>query len=302
MKKPTSIYLRSIKNLLATDTLAEILEAAKDCPTTPEGDLEFSAVQARIFERIFPHFSYQYCTTSQMRLAETGEVLGLSSVNWNLPDNVVMSYLQHAHLDDLSPLVYANPGRALNYTHVCRDELVTEHPFFLAHAHKYNVHYVISVGFLHPGHENTFLCFDFMGDESNPEWVLFDHIKIELAAFPFALAWYFRSGIFDELKLKKMYHLMSGLTENKLLNLRKYINSPMQSYPQQAEDLGIRPSTLKEDLGVIRNALIEKLDLKTVAGRNTPNRILDQHYGFLQMLGDHTQPLIQTSGSLDFLS
>jgi len=292
MKRPTSAYNSSIKNLFDASSLKLILETAKKCPWTDEGHLDFSAFQNDIFEQVFPSFTYQFCTTSQIRLSATGEMVDLTSANWNLPNDIVSSYLQNAHLDTLSPLVYANPGRALNYTYVCRQERIEDHPFFLNHCHKYGIHHAMSVGFLHPGHENTFLSFDYLGDETNREWVPFNHIKIELASFPFALAWFFRSGIFDEQKLQKMFLLLEGLTENKLLNLRKYINSPLQSYAQQAEDLGIKASTLKEDLGLIRNSVVKKIGLETIPNRNTPTRILDQHYSFLQMLGDHTKDLI----------
>ena len=134
-----------------------------------------------------------------------------------------------------------------------------------------------------------------MGDEDNVDWVIFDHLKIELASFPFALAWFYRFGVFDSLRLKKMFLLLSGLTESRLLNLRKYINSPLQSYEQQATDLGIKASTLKEDLATVRDKTILKLDLKTDPTRNTPTRLLDQHYGFLSLLGDHTLELVDPS-------
>jgi len=200
--------------------------------------------------------------------------------------------MQNAHLDTLSPVVYANPGRALNYTHVCRSERLEDYPFFTNHCLKFGIHQAMSVGFLNPGHESTFLSFDYMGDENNIDWVQFDHVKIELASFPFALAWLFRSGVFDELRLKKMFLLLSGLTESRLLNVRKYINSPLQSFDQQAANLGITASTLKEDLAMIRDQTILKLELKTDPNRNTPTRLLDQHYGFLSLLGDHTTELV----------
>ena len=203
--------------------------------------------------------------------------------------------MMNAQYDSLSPLVYANPGRALNYTHICRPELREEHPFYINHCLKFGIYQGMSVGFLNPGHESTFLSFDYMGDENNEDWVTFDHTKIELASFPFALAWLFRSDVFDELRLKKMFLLLSGLTESRLLNLRKYINSPLQSFEQQAQNLGIRASTLKEDLGIIRDKTILKLGLKVDTSRNTPTRLLDQHFGFLSLLGDHTTELVQPS-------
>ena len=288
-------YRHAIKTLLASDSLDEILRMAKDIPVSKEGDLEFSAFQNRVFEDIFPDFTYEFCTTSQIKLSEKGEMVGITTVNWNLPDECLMSYMMNAQYDSLSPLVYANPGRALNYTHICRPELREEHPFYINHCLKFGIYQGMSVGFLNPGHESTFLSFDYMGDENNEEWVTFDHTKIELASFPFALAWLFRSDVFDELRLKKMFLLLSGLTESRLLNLRKYINSPLQSFEQQAQNLGIRASTLKEDLGIIRDKTIVKLGLKVDSSRNTPTRLLDQHFGFLSLLGDHTAELVQPS-------
>lgn len=285
-------FKHAIKKLLTSDSLDEIFRMAQSVPVTPEGNLEFSAFQNRVFEDIFPDFTYEFCATSQIKLSEKGDILDIITVSWNLPDECLVSYMQNSHLDELSPMVYANPGRALNYTHVMRAERVEEHPFFVNHCFKFGIHHGISVGFLNPGHESTFLSFDYLGDVNNVDWVTFDHIKIELASFPFALAWLYRSGVFDELRLRKMFLLLSGLTESRLLNLRKYINSPLQSFDQQASDLGITASTLKEDLAGIRDQTILKLELKTDPNRNTPTRLLDQHYGFLSLLGDHTAELI----------
>lgn len=286
-------FKHAIKKLLTPESLDEICHMAKTIPVTREGDLEFSAFQNRVFEDIFPDFTYEFCATSQTKLSEKGDLLGLSAVSWNLPDECLVSYMQHAHLDPLSPMVYANPGRALNYTQVCRAERIEEHPFFINHCLKFGIHQAMSVGFLSPGHESTFLSFDYMGDINNIGWVAFNHVKIELASFPFALAWLYRSGSFDALRLEKMFLLLSGLTESRLLNLRKYINAPLQSFDQQAADLGITASTLKEDLAMIRDKTIIKLNLKTDPNRNTPTRLLDQHFGFLSILGDHTVELVQ---------
>ncbi len=293
-------FKNSIKNLLKRESLDEILAMGKSTPRTKDGNLEFSAFQNEVFERIFPDFTYEFCTTSQIKLSEKSKIIDLVTVNWNLPDDVVVSYMQNEHLDDLSPLVYANPGRALNYTHVCRSERLEDHPIFIKHLHKYGVHHAISVGFLYPGHESTFLSFDYLGDAANADWISFDHTKIELASFPFALVWLFRAEVFDEVRLKKMFLLLSGMTENRLLNLRKYINSPLQNFDQQATDLGIKASTLKDDLAMIRDRTILRLNIRTDPGRNTPTRLLDQHYAFLTLLGDHTAELNPPRHDLSF--
>ena len=292
MNGPARQYKHAIKKLLSPDSLDEIRHMAKAIPVTPEGDLTFSAFQNRVFEDIFPDFTYEFSTISQTKLTEKGEILGLSTVSWNLPDGCLESYLEHAHLDTLSPLVYANPGRALNYTHIWRAERIEAYEFFRKHCRKFGIHQAMSVCFLYPGHESTFFSFDYMGDENNVDWVPFNHIKIELASFPFALAWLYRSGVFDLLRLKKMFLLLSGMTENRLLNLRKYINAPMQSFDQQASDLGITAGTLKENIATIRDKTIEKLGLTTQPNRNTPTRLLDQHYNFVSLLGDHTRELV----------
>ena len=88
-----------------------------------------------------------------------------------------------------------------------------------------------------------------------------------------------------------MFFLLSGLTGSRLLNLRKYINSPLQNFEQQAADLGIKASTLKDDLAMIRDRTILKLEIKTDPNRNTPTRLLDKHYSFLNLLCDHTVEL-----------
>ena len=292
MSGPSRQYKNAIKRLLAPDSLDGIFRAAKKTPISPEGNVEFSAFQNRVFEDIFPDFTYEFCTTSQTKLSEKGQILDIVTVLWNLPDDCLASYMQNAHLDTLSPLVYANPGRALNYTHITRAERIEDYPFFVNHCLKYGIHQAMSVGFLHPGHESTFLSFDYLGDKDNVDWVPFDHIKIELASFPFALAWLYRADIFDERRLEKMFLLLSGLTESRLLNLRKYINSPLQGFGQQAAELGITASTLKEDLANIRDQTILKLNLKTDPDRNTPTRMLDQHFSFLSLLGDHTAELV----------
>jgi len=285
-------FKQSIKRLFKPSSLDEIFRMAQSTPVSKDGNIQFSAFQNRVFEDIFPDFTYEFCTTSQTKLSEKGDILDIVTTLWNLPDECLASYMENAHLDSLSPLVYANPGRALNYTHVVRAERVEDFPFFRKHCLKFGIHQAMSVGFLNPGHESTFLSFDYLGDKNNVDWVPFDHVKIELASFPFALAWFYRAGVFDVRRLKKMYLLLGGLTENRLLNLRKYINSPMQSFDQQAADLGITGSTLKEDLAMIRDKTIIKLDLKTDPNRNMPTRLLDQHYGFLSLLGDHTAELV----------
>lgn len=288
MTTPTYSYRHAIKKLLCRGNLDLITESALNIALTEQGDLEFAAFQQTILQKTFHDFSYQFCTISTIALSSEGALLGLKTTNYNLPDDIVLNYLKYAHQDELAPLIYANPGRALNYTQVCRHELVSNHPFFVNHCQKYGIHHAISVGFLYPGHENTFIAFDYMGDKDNDNWLPFNHTKVELATFPFLLAWLYRQGKFDLVTLKKHYLCLEGLTENKLLNLRKYINAPQQTLSKQAEELGIQTGTLKDDLSSIRKKTLGKMKFDATKINNMPLRILDNYFGFLRMLGDHT--------------
>ncbi len=288
MTPPTYLHRNVIKKLLCKENLDLIIEATLNIALTEQGDLEFSEFQQNILQKIFHSFSYQFCTISTITLSSEGALLGLKTTNYNLPDDIVLNYLEYAHQDELAPLIYANPGRALNYTQVCRQERVKDHPFFVNHCQKYGIHHAISVGFLYPGHENTFITFDYMGDKDNDNWLPFNHTKVELATFPFLLAWLYRQGKFDLVTLEKYYLCLEDLTENKLLNLRKYINAPQQTLAKQAEDLGIQTGTLKDDLSSIRKKILGKMKFDVDKINNMPLRILDNYFGFLRMLGDHT--------------
>lgn len=288
VKKPISKYRNSIKVLYAKSGLDDLLDQASKLPRTTSGDLEFSAYQQAIFQSIFPGLTYEFCTTSRVDLSEQYEIQELQTTIYNLPDEIIASYLANAHYDELTPISFNYAGRALNYTHVCRAELVEEHPFFQNHCLKFGIYHALTIAFLHPGHSKTLLTIDYMGDEDNRNWMRLPHVKIELASFPFALAWLFRDGKLDNGMIKRYFLLMEGLTENRLLNLRGFINNTGLNFTDLGKKLGVKASWLKEDLGNIRDEALEKLDLVVPQAGNIPYRILDTHYGFLRMLGDHT--------------
>jgi len=288
MNKITHKYRNSVKALLSESELGSLLNEANSLPRTELGDLEFSAYQQSVFQRIFPGLTYEFCTTSRVDLSDDETILGLNTTNYNLPDEIVASYLINSKYDELSPISYDYPGRALNYTHVCRVERIKDHPFFQNHCVKFGIHHAMTIAFLHPWHSNTLLTFDYMGDEKNDNWMRLSHVKIELASFPFALAWLFRDGKIDYGIMKKYFLLLSGLTENRFLNLRGYINNTDVNFEKLGQKLGVKPSWLKEDLAKIRDEALEKLGITIVESKTRPYRILDTHYSFLRMLGDHT--------------
>lgn len=281
-------YRNSIKLLLSEAMLSELLDHAHTLPQTAAGDLEFSAYQQSVFQRIFPGLNYEFCTASRVDLSNDETILGLKTTNYNLPDEIVSSYLVNSKYDELSPISYDYPGRALNYTHVCREERVKDHPFFQNHCVKFGIYHAMTIAFLHPWHSNTLLTFDYMGGEKNDNWMRLPHVKIELASFPFALAWLFRDSKIDYGIIKKYFLLLSGLTESRILNLRGYINNTDINFERLGQKLGVKPSWLKEDLANIRDQALEKLGLTITESKTRPYRILDSHYGFLNMMGDHT--------------
>jgi len=281
----------AVRDLLKSDCLAHILHMAINAPRSKEGNIEFSHFQQTILQKYLPKFTYQFSCTNTVTTSAKSELKEITSVNLNLPDETLLSYIVNVQYDELRPLVYANPGRCLNYTHICRQELFKDHPMFLNHYQKYGIHHDLSVGYIYPGYELTFIVFDYLGDNDNKNWALFNHMKLELMSFPFALAWLYRNDKLDLPKLERMFLSLEGLTESKLSNLRKYINAPHQNLQNQADDLGIKYGTLKDSLSEIRNQILEKTGYAAKDRKYVPLRILEEHYSFLRMLGDNTVEL-----------
>ena len=284
-------HKNAVKNIYSAHSIQEIIEVTLKENLSKAGDDNFAKFQKTILEKCLPGFTYEFFSKSTASLCSEGGVLSMSAVNLNLPDEVLFSYLANYQYDELTPLIYANPGRSLSYTHVCPQELVEQHPMFINHCYKYGIYHDTAVGFIYPGHDKTFIVFDYMGDKGNTEWTNLDHTKLELCSFPFALAWLYRLGLFDESKFRSMLTTLVGFTESSLLNARKYINAPHQNLKDQATDLGIKYGTLKDSLGSIKTELIEKLNLHVDASKNIPLRVLDKNLSFLEMMGDHTTPL-----------
>lgn len=272
------LYLRS--------TLDTIFSAAKNLD-----DKRFSEFQRTLITTAFPQFNYDFCTTSTIVSDTNGLPIELSSVLLDLPDDAVENYLKYAEYDDLSPLVYQNPGRLLQYTHMYPSKKVPEHPIFIHHCAKYGIHKVSSIGFLHPGHKQTYVAFDYMGAANNEAWHKFDHTKLELASFPFALAWFERKKAIDELALTELFVAISGLSETQLTFVRKFVSSNEQTQIEQANSLGVSTGAYKNVLGKVRDILMEKLNDPRLGQSGIPLRYLDGHLSSLKLLGDPTAPI-----------
>jgi len=295
MKENLISHRQAIKKLLREEELDEIKAKAQSCSKDKGGDLEFSAFQRTVLQKIFRGFTYQRCTTSTIVSGEDMTPIEISTVCLDLPEEVLINYMQFVQYDDLSPLVYKNPGRAISYAQLCLEENFEDHPFFVNHCKKFGIYRVISLGYRFPISQHTFTTFDYLGSENNKDWHYFDHTKLELASFPFALAWLYRQGRLDIGGLSSTFSLLEGLTESKLQNLRKFINSPQQSFEERGKSLGIDGSGLRADLNNTHKLVSRRLRGTENSGEPSNNKRLGElalHYDFLKMLEDHTKPLI----------
>ena len=288
-------HRNAIKFVYSKPILKKIIDVADDLESSEDGNLQFSSFQREIFEKAFAGFKYEFCVTSIVETNPDGLPVDISSTCLDLPTDILENYMKVAHLDPLSPVVYQNPGRALTYSSFWPEEKIHQHPFFKKHCVKYGIYRAISLGFLFPAHHNTFIAFDYLGDKNNKSWHHSDHTRLELATFPFVLAWLFRRKQMDLKELSRRLTLLEGLGEHQLQNLRKFVNSPDQNFDQQAESLGIKPGTLKDDLYNTRDIILPRMGLADISQLKTnrsPLRVLEANCSFIRMLGDHTKPII----------
>lgn len=287
-------HRHAIKKIYSPDSLDDIIKSANNFERSEAGNVEFSAFQRNILQTVFTGFSYNFCVTSIVETDANGTPIDISCALLDLPDDILDNYMKVVHLDPLTPLTYLNPGRAINYSKVMTKEAVYNHPFYKQHLSKYDIFVGISICVLFPSHHNTYLTIDYLATEENTSWDHFDHSRMELASFPFILAWFYRRKLMDLVELKRRFMILEGLTEHQLQNLRKFVNSPDQHFKEQADDLGIKTGTLKDDLYNTRDIILPRLgldELSKAKKSGSPLRKIESECSFLKLLGDHTQPM-----------
>jgi len=151
----------------------------------------------------------------------------------------------------------------------------------------------MTLSFQNPERLQTFLAFEYLGAKCNTTWGLITHSQLELASFPFALAWFYRKGFMDDAALDRRFQALEGLTEAQLTHIRKYVNSTDLSFQHQASELGISANWLKENLYNVRDTLAHKFDwdVRSSKKAQVSLRSLEREYRFFEMLGDPTDPL-----------
>ncbi len=280
-------YSKGIRAIYAASSLAEIARWAKHRECSAVGDLEFSDIQRRIIQSHFTEFGFDFLTTSLVVCNHELLPVETDIVCLNIADALANGYAAVAEFDDVSPLAYMNTGRAISTENLrTRDEWMN-HPIYERHCRYFSIDKMMTISFQCREHENTSLAFEYISSPDQSTWNTFDHRQLELASFPFALAWFYRKGLMDEAKLTQRFNALSGLTETKLMHIRKYVNSPALSFVEQAEELGISEAWLKENLYETRNQLAPRLEWDTNS-RKTPTslRLLEREFQFMDMLGD----------------
>lgn len=283
----------SVSNLYSEKSLLDIRRASRFNLGSSVGDLEFSAYHQQSIQDQFVGLKFDFLAVSVIDLSQPNSP---DTVLRNIDKRIVRDYQIIAPHDTIAPRVYANPGRIIHHIDIMPQDEWDDDVFYREHCQRYDIHKALMLTFVHPTRRNTVLSIEYLGAVENKTWCCFDHRRLELASFPFALAWMYRKGVFDETEIEYRFMKLADFSETKLTHLRKFVNASQQDLDQQAEDLGLKKASLKDSLYATRDQVAErfKWDLESV--RNTGNRAtlrpLAFEYSFLSMLGDPTRELL----------
>ena len=232
-----------------------------------------------------------FFTASTIRYTQEELLIDISAVCHNISRRLIDKYKDVSHLDIMAMVSYANPGRSI---HIMPDlnpqnwELTEE---MAEHCARFSIGRASLNVFKHPTKHDVYLSLDYLAEEANPTWLTMQLPRLEWASFPFSLAWFYRKGVFDEAQLRHHFAALSDLTETQLQNLRKFVNC-YKPYTAQADDLGIKPSSLKESLYDLRDRIVAERAPDLICG-HTKMRFMSDQYAILRMLGDHTAPILR---------
>ena len=283
-------YTRSIRSIYSSKSLAEIAKRAKHRARSTIGDREFSDFQRQIIQAHLPLFHFDFLATSLIVCDSAFMPVETDVVCLNIDDALAEGYANVAHFDEVSPLCYINSGRAVSTENMRTIDEWHNHPVYEHHCKFFDIEKMITISFRSREFLTKHLAFEYLASSDHTTWNIFDHHLLELASFPFALAWYFRKGLMDEATLTRRFLALSDLTEAKLTHLRMYVNSPDLTFLEQATELKISEAWLKENLYEIRNRLAPRMKWD-VTKRKVPSslRLLEREFQFMDMLGDPTR-------------
>ena len=282
-------YAKGIRDIYSASMLAEIAKWAKALEWSESGDREYSDLQRKIIQSHFPGFFFDFLTTSIIICDENYMPVDANVVCLNISNALVDGYSTVAEFDEISPLSYMNTGRAVSSENLrSMDEWKTQ-PIFELHCRFFDIAKMLTISFRSREHARKYLAFEYIASSDQISWKHFDHNQLELATFPFALAWYYRKGMMDDAMLEQRFLALSGLTETQLSHIRKHVNSPGLSLLEQSEALEISEAWLKENLYETRDLLAPRLKWEIPKKKTQSSlRYLQREFHFMDMLGDPT--------------
>jgi hypothetical protein len=199
-------------------------------------DLDFAAFHKETIEEVFAGFDVDFLAVSAIKVDHRLQPLGgFDCVPLGLPESIVRSYQEVADADVVAPALYSNPGRIVSQATVLSEDAWLDHRFFRDHCRRYDIQRALMFGVLYPGHARKFITVEYLGSPNNGSFPGVDGGLLELATFPFTLAWLLRKGAMDDAMLERRFHALADLTGGELAALRKYVNSPYSDLAEQAD-------------------------------------------------------------------
>ena len=247
-----------------------------------------------ILQGHFCGFVFDFLTTSTIACDRSFVPVNTDVICLDIDEALVDGYANVMEHDEVSPLSYLNTGRIISSEQIRPYDEWINHPFYELHCKYFQIAKALTVSFRNPERFLTFLAFEYLASTDNKTWDGFTHERLELASLPFALGWFYRKGLMDDAALDRRLFALQDLTETQLTHIRKYVNSPSQSFQQQSADLEISEAWLKQSLYDARRELSGRLRWGIPTSTKaipTSLRQLDREFRFMEMLGDPTSTI-----------
>ncbi len=261
-------------------------------------DVEFAKFQRDHLISIFRDFDYDKCTISLIETDGRTGTVDFETVLYGIDapvQEVMDNYAKFVEEDNLSKIVYANPGRVFLHSDVY-EGMFENYPIFKNHCAKYGIHKVCSVGFSLIPIDEYFIAFDYMAGEQTKKWPGINVREIEYASFPFALAWLARKKRVGQKQLEQHFSALSGMTLKKLEKVRRFINSTAtEDLTDQAKSLKLKLAGYDSALYEIRDLIVSRFqeDFENVTSHKSLKLEVIKPYCFLlSMMKNQTLPII----------
>ena len=289
---------RGLRALYTATELSVILWETLQLKNSNADLRSLGEVQQEYLQKHLSGFKYDFATASIIRVDKHKRPLDVKSYlhNFSEPDDVVLaSYYEAIEHDHLSKLVYMNPGWALSHQDVFPGP-PENHAFFQQHASKFGFAKSYSLGFYQPLHDRVFLAFDYLGSIENPTWEAFDPEVLELASFPFALAWLHLSDHIGERVLEEHFAALSDLKPFQLAMVRVFINQPDIGLKKQADAFGCGYNHFKKSIYQIKDKIAIQFDDAVASEQKVPLIKLQRYCHLFNILPDKSRGFVRIDG------